>query len=177
MYALKVIEKTKIVEEKLRECIKTEIQTMRLLRHPYVVKLFEVMTSTRGVILVMEYIKGCDFFDKIMDNEEKHLSEDESRLYFQQMLQALQYCHSLNIIHRDIKPQNILYDSDNNCIKIVDFGLSALLNEKDQKIRELGGTTSYLAPEIFSMSSGYNGQASDVWSIGVLLYNLCTGRK
>jgi len=64
-YAIKIIDKTKIVEEKLRECIKNEIQTMRMLRHPYVVKLYEVMTSSKGIILVMEYLKGGDFFDKI----------------------------------------------------------------------------------------------------------------
>lgn len=64
-YAIKIIDKTKIVEEKLRECIKIEIQTMRMLRHPYVVKLYEVMTSSKGIILVMEYVKGGDFFEKI----------------------------------------------------------------------------------------------------------------
>lgn len=91
------------------------------------------------------------------------------------MIQALEYCHNLNIIHRDLKPQNILIDPDNNCIKIVDFGLSTLLSEKDQKIKDMGGTTTYLAPEIFNMSSGYNGQAADIWSIGVILYNCVTG--
>ena len=105
------------------------------------------------------------------------MDEDESRLYFQQMIQALEYCHNLNIIHRDLKPQNILIDPDNNCIKIVDFGLSTLLSEKDQKIKDMGGTTTYLAPEIFNMSSGYNGQAADIWSIGVILYNCVTGGK
>lgn len=64
-YAIKIIDKTKIVDEKLRDCIKTEIQTMKLLRHPYVVRLYEVMISSRGIILVMEYVKGGDFFDKI----------------------------------------------------------------------------------------------------------------
>jgi len=105
----------------------------------------------------------------------KRLDEDVARQYFQQMIQALEYCHSLNVIHRDLKPQNILYDPDKDCIKIVDFGLSTLLKEKDQKIRDMGGTTSYLAPEIFNMSSGYSGQAADIWSIGVILFNCCTG--
>ena len=67
-FAIKIIDKTKIVEEKLRDCIKTEIQTMKLLRHPFVVKLYEVMISSRGIILVMEYVKGGDFFDKISKN-------------------------------------------------------------------------------------------------------------
>ncbi len=87
----------------------------------------------------------------------------------------MEYCHRLNIIHRDLKPQNVLYDPDNDCIKIVDFGLSTLLKEKDQKIRDMGGTTNYLAPEIFNMSGGYSGQAADIWSIGVILFNCCTG--
>jgi 5'-AMP-activated protein kinase catalytic alpha subunit len=87
---------------------------------------------------------------------------------------ALEYCHGLNIIHRDLKPENILVDKRNNCIKISDFGLSTCINTKDEIINETAGTTRYLAPEVVKQT-GHLGQAADIWSTGVILYNCVTG--
>lgn len=96
-------------------------------------------------------------------------------MYFQQIISALEYCHNLKIIHRDLKPENILIDKNTNSIKISDFGLSTILNNKDEMIKNACGTPNYLAPEIINHAFGYLGQAADIWSAGVILYNCVTG--
>jgi serine/threonine protein kinase len=87
---------------------------------------------------------------------------------------ALEYCHALNVVHRDLKPENILIDKNTKSIKISDFGLSTLLKNKDDMIQNACGTPNYLAPEVIK-SAGYLGQAADIWSAGVILYNCVTG--
>lgn len=104
------------------------------------------------------------------------MSESKARRYFQQIVLAVKYLHKKNIIHRDLKPENILIDKKNNCIKITDFGLSALINRKDQVLHDIAGTTDYLAPEVIKQT-GYLGQSADIWSCGVILYNCITGNK
>lgn len=184
-YAIKALDKDKIIEENLGESIKKEIQLMRMISHPYIVKLYEVIATQQKIMLVMEYIDGGDLFDAISKNyyllyiEQEpncQMTEEKSRTYFQQMIQALEYCHKLNIIHRDLKPENILIDKKNNCLKISDFGLSTILKSKDELIKNACGTTNYLAPEVIKLT-GYQGQPSDVWSAGVILYNCVTGCK
>lgn len=104
------------------------------------------------------------------------MSEDKARTYFQQIILAVKYLHSKNIIHRDLKPENILIDKENDLIKITDFGLSALINRKDQLLPDIAGTTDYLAPEVIKQT-GYLGQSADIWSCGVILFNCVTGNK
>ena len=104
------------------------------------------------------------------------MSESKARRYFQQIVLAVKYLHKKNIIHRDLKPENILIDKKNNCIKITDFGLSTLINRKDQVLHDIAGTTDYLAPEVIKQT-GYLGQSADIWSCGVILYNCITGNK
>lgn len=108
--------------------------------------------------------------------KEGKMTEDNARVYFQQMIQALEYCHKQNIIHRDLKPENILIDKNSNCLKISDFGLSTILKSKDELINNACGTTNYLAPEVIKLT-GYQGQPSDIWSAGVILFNCVTGSK
>jgi serine/threonine protein kinase len=147
---------------------------MRMIRHPYVVKLSNVMTTQQKIILVMEYVSGGDLFDLIVKQPDKRLTEEASRLYFQQIVMALEYCHSLKIVHRDLKPDNILFDKNNNCIKISDFGLSTLLKHNEEMIQNACGTPNYLAPEVMKQSE-YLGQAADIWGAGVILFNMATG--
>ncbi len=173
-YAIKCIDKDRIIEENLGDSIKTEISLMRMIRHPYIVKLSNVMTTQQKIILVMEYISGGDLFEHIVNQPDKKLSEEISRLYFQQIIMGLEYCHNLKIVHRDLKPDNILYDKNNNCIKISDFGLSTLLKHNDEMIQNACGTPNYLAPEVIKQSE-YLGQAADIWSAGVILFNMVTG--
>ncbi|KAH9787309.1 CBL-interacting serine/threonine-protein kinase 9 [Citrus sinensis] len=112
-----------------------------------------------------------------MVEQAKHgrLKEDEARRYFQQLINAVDYCHSRGVFHRDLKPENLLLDSY-GVLKISDFGLSAI----SQQVREDGllhtacGTPNYVAPEVLN-DKGYDGRASDVWSCGVILFVLMAG--
>jgi len=102
------------------------------------------------------------------------MNESKARSYYQQIIIGLEHLHSLNILHRDLKPENILIDKHNKCIRITDFGLSTSIDTKDQIISDLAGTTLYLAPEVIKQT-GYQGQAADIWSTGVILFHCITG--
>jgi serine/threonine protein kinase len=103
--------------------IKREISTMKLVKHPNVVQLLEVIASKTKIYIVLEYVTGGELFDKIV--HQGRLNEEDSRKYFQQLIEAVDYCHSRGVYHRDLKPENLLLDSNGN-LKISDFGLSAL---------------------------------------------------
>jgi serine/threonine protein kinase len=103
--------------------IKREISTMKLVKHPNIVQIFEVLASKTKIYLVLEYVTGGELFNKILN--QGRLREDQSRKYFQQLIDAVDYCHSRGVYHRDLKPENLLLDAAGN-LKISDFGLSAL---------------------------------------------------
>nr|POE75068.1 isoform 4 of cbl-interacting serine/threonine-protein kinase 9 [Quercus suber] len=146
---------------------------MKLIKHPNVVKLFEVMASKSKIYIILEFVGGGELFDKIAKNG--RLKEDEARKYFQQLINAVDYCHSRGVYHRDLKPENLLLDSY-GVLKVSDFGLSAFA----QQVREDGllhtacGTPNYVAPEVLH-DKGYDGTASDIWSCGVILFVLMAG--
>jgi serine/threonine protein kinase len=121
--AIKVLDKDKVLKHKMVEQIKREISTMKLVKHPNIVQLLEVIASKTKIYIVLEYVTGGELFDKIL--HQGRLKEDESRKYFQQLIEAVDYCHSRGVYHRDLKPENLLLDTDGN-LKISDFGLSAL---------------------------------------------------
>ena len=180
---MKFIDKDLIIEENLVQNIKTELNLMKTIKHPYIVQLYEILSSAQKIIFVMEYVEGGDLFDEIKRGENERLGEEKSRYYFQQIITALEYCHNKNIIHRDLKPENILFDQKENRIKISDFGLATILKEKDEKLSDFCGTTNYIAPEIIKetgkifSSGGYSGQPADIWSSGVILYNMVSGEN
>ena len=187
-YAMKMLDKDKIAKENLEDDVLSEVRSMKLVHHPYIVRLFEVLKTNKKILLLMEYMDGGDLFDAISkfyydkflfvieSEKENAMTEEKARLYFQQIILAVKYLHNKNIIHRDLKPENILIDRVNNSIKITDFGLSALINRKDQLLPDIAGTTDYLAPEVIKQT-GYLGQSADIWSCGVILYNCVTGNK
>ncbi|KAK8466886.1 hypothetical protein PHAVU_008G184400 [Phaseolus vulgaris] len=151
--------------------IKMEISIMKLVRHPYVVRLYEVLASRTKIYIILEFITGGELFDKIVSHG--RLSEADSRRYFQQLIDGVDYCHSKGVYHRDLKPENLLLDSQGN-IKISDFGLSAFPEQGVSMLRTTCGTPNYVAPEVLS-HKGYNGAPADVWSCGVILYVLLAG--
>jgi serine/threonine protein kinase len=121
--AIKVIDKEKVLKNKMIAQIKREISTMKLIKHPNVIRMFEVMASKTKIYFVLEFVTGGELFDKISSNG--RLKEDEARKYFQQLINAVDYCHSRGVYHRDLKPENLLLDA-NGALKVSDFGLSAL---------------------------------------------------
>ncbi|XP_057801099.1 CBL-interacting serine/threonine-protein kinase 14-like [Salvia miltiorrhiza] len=170
--AIKAINKQRIVKGNLAANIKREISIMRRLRHPHIVNLHEVLATKTKVYCVMEFAKGGELFAKIAKGR---FSEDLSRKYFQQLISAVDYCHSHGVFHRDLKPENLLLD-ENWDLRITDFGLSAVTGQtrQDGLLHTLCGTPAYVAPEILA-KKGYYGAKIDVWSCGVILYVLNAG--
>ncbi|KAF3790332.1 CBL-interacting protein kinase 5 [Nymphaea thermarum] len=170
--AIKMIDKEKVMRVGMMDQIKREISVMRLVRHPNIVQLFEVMASKSKIYFVMEYVKGGELFNKIAKGR---LREDMARKYFQQLIAAVDFCHSRGVYHRDLKPENLLLD-ENGDLKVSDFGLSALAESKRQDglLHTTCGTPAYVAPEVIS-KKGYDGAKSDIWSCGVILFVLLAG--
>lgn len=169
--AMKVLDRSTIIKHKMVDQIKREISIMKLARHPYVVRLHEVLASRTKIYIILEFITGGELFDKIVRHG--RLSETESRRYFQQLIDGVDYCHCKGVYHRDLKPENLLLDSQGN-LKISDFGLSASPAQGVTLLRTTCGTPNYVAPEVLS-HRGYNGALADIWSCGVILYVLLAG--
>lgn len=170
--AVKIIDKEKVMKIGLIDQIKREISVMRLVKHPNVVQLYEVMASKSNIYFVMEYVKGGELFNKVAKGR---LKEDAARKYFQQLIDAVDFCHSQGVYHRDLKPENLLLDEAGN-LKVSDFGLSALLESKRQDglLHTTCGTPAYVAPEVIN-KRGYDGEKADMWSCGVILFVLLAG--
>ncbi|EYU43341.1 hypothetical protein ABFS82_08G136900 [Erythranthe guttata] len=170
--AIKIIDKEKIVRVGLIDQTKREIAVMRLVNHPNVVHLYEVMASKSKIYFAMEYVRGGELFNKVAKGR---LKEDAARKYFQQLIAAVDFCHSRGVYHRDLKPENLLLDEYGN-LKVSDFGLSALLDSKgkDGLLHTTCGTPAYVAPEVIN-KRGYEGEKADIWSCGVILFVLLAG--
>ncbi|ORX33523.1 putative SNF1A/AMP-activated protein kinase [Kockovaella imperatae] len=170
--ALKFINRAKITTPDMNARVKREIQYLKVLRHPHIIKLYEVITTPTDVVMVMEYA-GEELFTYIVDKGKGGMAEDEARRFFQQMIGAIEYCHRHHIVHRDLKPENLFLDARNN-IKIGDFGLSNLMTDGDF-LKTSCGSPNYAAPEVIS-GKLYSGPEIDVWSAGVIMYVLLCGK-
>ncbi|XP_020999659.1 CBL-interacting serine/threonine-protein kinase 21 isoform X2 [Arachis duranensis] len=168
--AIKVIDKHMVMENNLKNQVKREISTMKLLHHPNIVRIFEVIGTKTKIYIVMEYVSGGQVLDKM--SYEKKLNEHVARKLFQQLIDAMDYCHNKGVYHRDLKPENLLLDSKGN-LKVSDFGLSALQKPNDV-LNTRCGSPCYVAPELI-LSKGYDGASADVWSCGVILFELLAG--
>ncbi|CAL1131914.1 unnamed protein product [Cladocopium goreaui] len=158
------------------EEILQEIESMAMLDHPNVIKVYEYFEDKESVSQIMEPCCGGELQDKINDVFQKgqpRYAETFVCDVMKQTLRALAFMHSHNFMHKDLKPQNImLVSKDSSSIKVIDFGLAELF-EPDQKHSDaFGGTLLYMAPEVFKLKLEFK---SDIWSAGVILYNLLTG--
>lgn len=121
--AIKVIHKDHVMKkEAMMEQIQREISVMRLVKHPNIVEIKEVMATKHKIFVVMEYVRGGELFAKVARGK---LKEETARKYFQQLISAVDFCHSRGVSHRYLKPENLLLDENEN-LKVSDFGLSAL---------------------------------------------------
>ncbi|XP_016754548.2 CBL-interacting serine/threonine-protein kinase 24-like isoform X2 [Gossypium hirsutum] len=170
--ALKVLPKATILKHRMVDQIKREISIMKIVRHPNIVRLHEVLASRTKIYIILEFISGGELFDKIVHCG--RLPENECRRYFQQLIDAVAHCHSKGVYHRDLKPENLLLDSYGD-LKVSDFGLSALLQQQGVGLLHTTcGTPNYVAPEVLS-NQGYDGAAADIWSCGVILFFIMAG--
>ncbi|TPX34872.1 hypothetical protein SmJEL517_g02653 [Synchytrium microbalum] len=153
--AVKIIDKTKLDKPTAKK-LHREVRIMKLLNHPHIVKLYEVIDTPRELFLVMEYVAG----------------EKEARKHFRQIVSAVEYCHNLRVIHRDLKAENLLLDENLN-VKIADFGFSNQF-DPNEHLNTWCGSPPYAAPELFQ-GREYVGPEVDCWSLGVVLFVLVCG--
>ncbi|KAK7201706.1 SNF1-related protein kinase [Novymonas esmeraldas] len=170
--ALKIISR-KVMDSDAHSAlkIKREIKIMRVLRHPHITRLYDVVKTKHDIVLVMEYVSGGELFDYI--SRKGRLEEQTARALFQQLTAAVAYCHRHRVTHRDIKPENIMMEHGSHSVKLSDFGLSSITH--DGRFFETScGTPNYASPEVVS-GRLYGGPEADVWSCGVVLYAMLCG--
>nr|CAD7194420.1 unnamed protein product [Timema douglasi] len=159
----------KLDEDNLKKIFR-EIQIMTKLQHPHIIRLYQVMETEKMIYLVTEYASGGEIFDYLVENG--RMNEKEARRIFQQIVAAVHYCHTRQIVHRDLKAENLLLDLDKD-IKLADFGFSNHF-QPGQKMSTWCGSPPYAAPELFE-GREYDGPKTDIWSMGVVLYVLVCG--
>ena len=173
-FAMKIYEKKILNDNIKKKCILREIEILKKLNHPNIVKLYDTIINDKNILLIQELVNGIslrDFYNKEIRNQ-KNISEKKYKiltLIFKQIFSAFDYIHKKNIFHRDIKLENILL-TKNYEIKIIDFGFG-LYNPRNYLQKFFCGTPNYMAPEII-MKKEYDCQKADMWSLGILLYKL-----
>jgi len=177
-YAVKVVENNSLGDEENLDALETEIAILRKLDHPHIVALKEVVVTEKETYIVMELLSGGELFNRIV--EQGRFSEQAAAALFAQILLSMEYLHSLNIVHRDVKPENILYVKEGSVeIKLIDFGYAGVW-EASKQLTGLCGTPDYVAPEVLTWYEDDEngtpyGKGSDLWSLGVLLYVILSG--
>ncbi|CAG9529705.1 unnamed protein product [Cercopithifilaria johnstoni] len=169
--AIKIMDKSKM-NEMTQKLLAHEIKTMEQLHHPNIIRLFECVETTSRVYLIMEYAGSGELYSHIQCHGK--LSENVCKPLFAQIVSAISYIHSKNIIHRDIKAENVLLLAP-DWIKLADFGFSCQMNPNDT-LTTFCGSPAYAAPELFKID-GYYGTNADIWAIGVLLYFMLVGKR
>ena len=161
LFAIKQVKK-KSQSESAIEAMYREVNVMNSVEHAHIIKYFETYEESNYIYLVMELCENGSLEDKIKDGP---LKEEDAAKYLFQVAKALEHCHSINLIHRDIKPDNLMFGSDGE-VKLIDFGLSLIRKGSYNRIK-MGGTPYYFAPEVINQSYG---KECDIWSLGVSFY-------
>ena len=172
-FAIKIYTKESLLDPQKRNTVKNEINILKQLNHINIMKLYEVIDSSKYLYLVLEYIKGISLLEVIKEEKLHYIEQKRAIKLFLQIVKGISYCQSKNINHRDIKLENILV-LQNDIIKIIDFGF-AVKGNRDTYQKLFCGTPSYMPPEIVNKEK-YIAQYSDIWSLGVLLYAMLYGR-
>ena len=173
-FAMKIYEKKNLNDNIKKKCVSREIEILKKLNHPNIVKLYDTIITDKSILLIQELVNGIslrEYYNREIRNQ-KNISENKFKLLtsiFKQIFSAFDYIHKKNIVHRDIKLENILL-TKNHEIKIIDFGFG-LYNPRNYLQKFFCGTPNYMAPEII-MKKEYDGQKADMWSLGILLYKL-----
>ena len=169
---IKIIRKDLFYDKpSLRIKIQREISVMKLMFHPHIIKIFEVLEDSKYLFLIIEYAAKGELFNYLV--EKRRIQNREALQFFQQIVSGIEYCHRHRICHRDLKLENILLDENHN-IKIADFGMASL-SVPNTMLKTFCGSPHYASPEVVS-NEPYNGMKADIWSCGVILYSLLTGK-
>ena len=168
-FAVKILNK-EMIKEKMKNTVFKENEIITKFNHVNVVFVFNIIEDEKNYYIVMEYCKSGELFDYIVNHE--HLEEDEAAYFFYQLINGVEYIHSLGVAHRDLKPENLLL-TDDKILKIIDFGLSHEFNGKEY-LKTKCGSPSYAAPEIIK-GLPYDGFKTDIWCCGIILYAMVCG--
>jgi protein kinase X len=166
-YALKILKKSEVIYLKQVEHVKTEKKLLEVISHPFIVNLMGAFQDDKNLYLMMEYIIGGEFFSHL--RKAGRFPNDMSVFYAAQIALVFEHLHSMSILYRDLKPENLLLDQKGNC-KVTDFGFA---KKVEYRTWTLCGTPEYLAPEII-LSKGH-GKAVDWWALGILMYEMLAG--
>ncbi|SAM08856.1 hypothetical protein [Absidia glauca] len=169
--AIKVIKKKSELAKLAK--VEREIEILKSLRHPHIVKLIEVVETDAKIGIILEYASGGELFEYVLSH--RSLEEDITRNLFAQLISSVKYMHVKGIAHRDLKLENMLFlDAEQTHLLVSDFGFAN--DDKRDLLKTSCGSPTYAAPElVFPSSKGYNGQAADIWSLGVILYCMVCG--
>ncbi|XP_030642462.1 SNF related kinase b [Chanos chanos] len=171
LVAVKVIDKTKLDAMAAGHLLQ-EVRCMKLVQHPNVVRLYEVIDTQTKLYLILELGDGGDMYDYIMRHE-GGVAEETAKVHFAQIVRAIAYCHRLHVVHRDLKPENVVFFRQQGTVKITDFGFSNRFQPGTMLMTSCG-SLAYSAPEIL-LGEEYDAPAVDIWSLGVILYMLVCG--
>eukprot|EP00826_Nyctotherus_ovalis_P035466 TRINITY_DN3049_c0_g2_i7.p1 TRINITY_DN3049_c0_g2~~TRINITY_DN3049_c0_g2_i7.p1 ORF type:complete len:203 (+),score=43.14 TRINITY_DN3049_c0_g2_i7:298-906(+) len=165
--AIKIYERCNVMIQKKMDYVRREITVMKNIEHDNLIKLYEVISTPKEICIAMELAKGVSLLNYMEAHEGGKLSEKEACVIFKGIVLGIKHCHDNNIIHRDIKLENIIVDESLN-VKVIDFGFSTWVTA-GQRLGLFCGTPSYMPPELVRRRK-YSGPPVDVWSLGVLLY-------
>ncbi|KAJ3057882.1 serine/threonine protein kinase, AGC, partial [Quaeritorhiza haematococci] len=166
-YAMKSLSKKTIIATKQTKHVMNEKNILESARHPFIVELLATFQDRDHLYIVMEYIVGGDMFTHL--RKHRRFKEEVARFYASELVLAVEYLHSKNIVYRDLKPENVLLDAGGH-IKIADFGFAKVITDTSNTFC---GTPAYMAPEII-LKTGYT-KAVDWWSLGIVTYELMAG--
>jgi len=165
--AIKIMKKSEVIRLKQVEHVRAERQIMAMIEHPFIVNLLTTFQDARRLFMLLEYVNGGELFSHL--RKEGRLPNDSARFYSGEIVLAFSYLHSMDIVYRDLKPENLLIDCEGH-MKITDFGFAKVVEERTWT---LCGTPEYLAPEIIQ-SKGH-GKPVDWWAVGVLIFEMLAG--
>ena len=166
--AIKILEKSLINDKEELERVEKEIKYLKILNHPNIIQIYEVLSTDKNFYIIMEYVSGGELFTYIVNHEK--LNENEASFFFTQLIYGIKEIHKKKICHRDIKPENLLL-TEKKVIKIIDFGLS---NEYIDYLTTQCGSPCYAAPEMIR-GMKYNGLMIDLWACGIILFAMLCG--
>ena len=168
--AIKILVKNNIKTENDRKVVSKELQILKILRHPYIMQLYEILEDENCLYLVTEFAEKGNLLDYIYNRT--RINESTACKFFQQLIDGIDYLHKINVVHRDLKPENLLLDEREN-VKMADFGLSNVYKD-GERLRTACGSPAFAAPEMIRFGR-YHPAGVDVWSAGVILYCMLAG--